>query len=88
MTIVHTHTHTHTHTHVYIYIYIYIYLHIYRERGRWAHSPEKYRTEVNSTKTETSNDCNVNWKKGGARGVMVIVVGNEHGDMSSNLGRD
>ena len=23
-----------------------------------------------------------------ARGVMVIVVGNEHGDMSSNPGRD
>ena len=26
--------------------------------------------------------------KGGARGVMVIVVGNGHGDMSSNSGRD
>ena len=25
---------------------------------------------------------------GGARGVMVIVVGNEHGDTSSNAGRD
>ena len=25
---------------------------------------------------------------GGARGVMVIVVGNRHGDTSSNLGRD
>ena len=25
---------------------------------------------------------------GGARGVMVIVVGNEHGDTSSNPGRD
>ena len=25
---------------------------------------------------------------GGARGVMVIVVGNGHGDMSSNPGRD
>ena len=25
---------------------------------------------------------------GGARGVMVIVVGNEHGDTSSNLRRD
>ena len=25
---------------------------------------------------------------GGARGVMVIIVGNGHGDMSSNLGRD
>ena len=26
--------------------------------------------------------------KGGARGVMVIVVGNGHGDTSSNPGRD
>ena len=25
---------------------------------------------------------------GGARGVIVIVVGNEHGDTSSNPGRD
>ena len=28
------------------------------------------------------------WKNGGARGVMVIVVGNEHDDTSSNPGRD
>ena len=29
------------------------------------------------------------WKyHGGARGVVVIVVGNEHGDSSSNPGRD
>ena len=27
-------------------------------------------------------------KIGGARGVMVIVVGNGHGDTSSNPGRD
>ncbi len=27
-------------------------------------------------------------EKGGARGVIVIVVGNEHGDTSSNPGRD
>ena len=26
--------------------------------------------------------------RGGARGVIVIVVGNGHGDMSSNPGRD
>ena len=26
--------------------------------------------------------------KGGARGVIVIVVGNGHGDTSSNPGRD
>ena len=28
------------------------------------------------------------WKEGGARCVMVIVVGNGHGDTSSNPGRD
>ena len=29
------------------------------------------------------------WEKlGGARGVMIIVVGNGHGDTSSNSGRD
>ena len=27
-------------------------------------------------------------KDGGTRGVIVIVVGNEHGDSSSNPGRD
>ena len=29
-----------------------------------------------------------NKDEGGARGVIVIVVGNEHGDTSSNPGRD
>ena len=29
-----------------------------------------------------------NFKIGGARGVMVIVVGNGHNDTSSNPGRD
>ena len=28
------------------------------------------------------------WEKAGARGVMVIVVGNGHGDTSSNPGWD
>ena len=31
---------------------------------------------------------NVDIRDGGARGVMVIVVGNGHGDTSSNPGRD
>ena len=31
---------------------------------------------------------NYNVPNGGARGVMVIVVGNGHGDTSSNPGRD
>ena len=30
----------------------------------------------------------INKKRGGARGVMVIVVGIGHGDTSSNPGRD
>ena len=30
----------------------------------------------------------VKWRYGGARGVMVIVLGNRHGDTSSNPGRD
>ena len=30
----------------------------------------------------------VNMYAGGARGVMVIVAGNGHGDTSSNPGRD
>ena len=30
----------------------------------------------------------VNKPQGGARGVMVIIVGNEHSDTSSNPGRD
>ena len=39
-----------------------------------------------------SYDCNQTFTNesnlGGARGVMVIVVGNGHGDMSSNPGQD
>ena len=30
----------------------------------------------------------IKWFQGGACGVMVIVVGNGHGDTSSNSGRD
>ena len=30
----------------------------------------------------------INTWEGGARGVMIIVVGNGHGDTSSNPGRD
>ena len=47
---------------------------------------------------ESDDDINFNWRTrysnqmislrtGGTRGVMVIVVGNGHGDMSSNPGR-
>ena len=45
----------------------------------------------NNNKDEDNSLKTLNDKKtfsGGARGVMVIVVGNEHGDTSSNPGRD
>ena len=32
--------------------------------------------------------CSSTKPLGGSRGAMVIVVGNEHGDTSSNTGRD
>ena len=35
-----------------------------------------------------TNEEIINTKKGGARGVMVIVVENGHGDTSSNPGQD
>ena len=40
--------------------------------------------------TSSCNDCikSIKSKNGGARGVIVIVVGNGHGDTSSNPGRD
>ena len=42
--------------------------------------------------TEMNNELNINFLKnstlGGARGEMVIIVGNEHGDSSSNPGRE
>ena len=43
---------------------------------------------------EKKSEYNIHWRCpwcngfGGARGLMVIVVGNEHGDTSSNPGRD
>ena len=39
---------------------------------------------LNSTTTDLLQE----WICGGARGVIVIVVGNEYGDTSSNPGRD
>ena len=35
-----------------------------------------------------TRDVHQGFDKGGARGVIVIVVRNEHGDTSSNPGRD
>ena len=39
--------------------------------------------ENDINKTETTHK-----KNGGARGVVVIIIGNGHGDTSSNPGRD
>ena len=39
-------------------------------------------------KLEGGPGCNTKLHPRGARDVMVIVAGNGHGDMSSNLGRD
>ena len=41
--------------------------------------------QISVLKTKNSD---YNTAYGGARGVIVIIVGNEHGDTSSNPGRD
>ena len=48
------------------------------------------RSPEHSYEKETSRETEMLIKaaKGGARGVMVIVVGNRHGDTSSNPGPD
>ena len=50
-----------------------------KERGRKIHP---YRS------ADIQNRYSIPFNIGGARGVMVIVVGNGHGDTSSNPGRD
>ena len=69
----HTHTHIHTHTHrIQTYIYIYIYILSYMQK----------------TCAETGVCQGLLTPIGGARGVIVIVVGNGHGDTSSNPERE
>ena len=41
-----------------------------------------------NTPIEPEEENTITCVKGGVRGVMVIVVGNGHGDTSSNPGRD
>ena len=65
------HTQTHTHTHIYIYIYIYINRVIQREKNKYGISKVVYIYIYIYI-------CD--------HGVMVIVVGNGHGDTSSNPG--
>ena len=45
-------------------------------------------TKANAQKRQYVKNIKVYRCKGGARGVMVIVVGNGRGDSSSNPGRD
>ena len=52
--------------------------------------PMEHRNEVERVYIGISarNEKQRLYNHGGARGVIVIVVGNGHGDMSSNPGRD
>ena len=55
----------------------------------WHETPEERQKTYWSKCCEYNNKDEVNSSNiGGARGVMVIVVGNGHGDTSSNPGRD
>ena len=51
---------------------------------------KKERQTVLTLATEKKDQILMNCEQfyGGVRGVMVIVVGNGHGDTSSNTGRD
>ena len=52
----------------------------------WQHKSKRYHQK--NKDSEDTGRCSNNKNKTGARGVMVIVVGNGHGDRSSNPGRD
>ena len=55
-----------------------------------CHKPKKSAIADNQLMKEVDDIEAISHSKkdGGARGVMVIVVGNGHGDTSSNPGRD
>ena len=82
----HTHTHTHTHTHIYIYIiFISKGIDIILIKLPWLEN------SANTYMRHPEHCTAVSTLLGlisSARGVMVIVVGNGHGDMSSIPGRD
>ena len=44
--------------------------------------------EIIMIRISVDKPCTIKLQTGGARGVMVIVVGNGHSDTSSNPGRD
>ena len=78
---------THTHTHTYIYIYIYVCVCVCVCRGVLKYIQiglHKISAKITERLCEIDHDYLI-W--GGACSVMVIVVGNGHGDKRSNLGR-
>ena len=72
LTYTHIYTHYHTCTHTYIHTYIHSYLH---------------KRTYTLTYIHTYTPAYIPPIRGGARGVMVMVIGNKHSDLSSNLGR-
>ena len=74
----------HTPALLYIYIYIYIYIHIYIRAHTHTVRWEKY----HDYKLLIRHMCFICFRFGGVRDVIVMAVGNEHGDTSSNPRRD
>ena len=73
--------------HIYIYIYIYIYIQCnWKKTHPWLNCRYKFISAKNII--FVSSDDIHEFFNGGARGVMVIVVGNGHSDTSSNPGRN
>ena len=60
------------------------------EQGWRTHRPKRYEYNIKDEKTIVQKPwiIKITKARGGARGVTVIVVGNGHGDTSSNPGRD
>ena len=66
---------------------LYIYIYIKSDKLIWTELLFKYTHAHTHTHTHTHTYIYI-YIYGSARGVMVIVVGNGHGDTSSNPGRD
>ena len=78
----HTHTHTHggggrTHLHAHT---------CTRKTNQWIREFEWMNLKLTNVSPVSPTKLII--PRGGARGVIVIVVGNEHGDTSSNPGRN
>ena len=55
--------------------------------GALENGPQNLSEKTGRKGNQTKNQDHKDHSMGGARGVMVIVVGNGHSDMSSNPGR-